>query len=193
MLEDALEKFPVRTTLSDETPISIRPMEAGDEGAFRDFHTVIPDQEQLFLRNQIRDGSLFQEWMSDPEGGEHLPLLAFIDGKLTAMAYLHQPRGGWKRHVGGVTFLTHPDFRGLGLIDLLLAEVIELAKHCGLTKLESELNGERVIAIESLGMVGFQELLRLPHYVQDMKGRSHDYVLMGMNLVASFEYLGAGD
>ena len=193
MLELALEKFPVRTILSDEAPCSIRLLELGDEVPFRDFHTVIPDREQLFLRNQIKDGTLFREWLADQESEEHLPLLAFVDGRIAGMGYLNQRLGGWKRHIGVVTFLTHPDYRGLGLINLLLEEIIEMARHCGLTKLESELNGDRVSAIEALATSGFKEVVRIPDYVRDMKANHHDYVLMGMELVASFENLGAGD
>ena len=193
MLELALEKFPVRTTLSNQAPCSIRLMEPCDELPFRDFHTVIPDREQLFLRNQIKDGTLFREWLADQESGQHLPLLAFVDGHIAGMGYLNQRPGGWKRHIGAVTFLTHPDYRGLGLIDLLLEEIIEMARHCGLTKLESELNGERASAIEALALSGFKEIVRIPDYIRDMKANDHDYVLMGMELVASFENLGAGD
>lgn len=193
MLELALEKFPVRSVLNDGSPCSIRPMGREDEQAFREFHAVIPDQEQLFIKSRIRDGSLFQEWMADPEFPQHLPLVAHVDGKLVAIGSLHQRLGGWKRHIGQVYFLTHPDFRGMGLIDLLLAEIIEVARHGGLTRLESELNGERKSAIESLAAAGFDELVRIPDYVQDMQAQPHDYVLMGMELIASFENLGAGD
>ena len=193
MLELALDEFPVRTKLNDESPCSIRLMEPGDETAFRDFHAVIPEREQLFIRNQIKDGTLFREWMADTESGEHLPLLAFVDGHLAAMGYLHQRPGGWKRHIGEVIFLTHPDYRGLGLIDRLLEEIIRMARHCGLTKLESELNGERVSAIEAMASAGFTETLRIPEHVQDMQAQYHDYVLMGMNLLPPFEDLGVGD
>ena len=193
MLEIALEKFPVRGTLDDGTPFSIRHMESEDEHYFREFHAVIPEREQLFIKSRIRDGSLFRKWMAEPGFGEHLPLLAHVDGKLAALGSLHQRLGGWKRHIGTVHFLTHPDFRGLGLIDRLLEEIIEISRHCGLTRLESELNGERTSAIESMATAGFDELIRLPDYVQDMEAETHDYVLMGMELIASFENLGAGD
>ncbi|MCB1091421.1 MAG: GNAT family N-acetyltransferase [Verrucomicrobiae bacterium] len=193
MIEIALEKFPVRAVLNDGSPCSIRPMEKQDEIAFSEFHSVIPDREQLFIKNRIKDGSLFREWISDSTYGEHLPLTAFVDGRLVATGSLHQRMGGWKRHIGKVYFLTHPEHRGLGLIDVLLEEIIEVARHCGLTKLESEINGERASAIESMAAVGFRELVRLPDYICDMRGLPHDYVLMGMDLVASFENLGAGD
>ncbi len=191
MLEVALEKFPLRQTLDPDLPCAIRPMAPGDESAFRDFHTVIPEREQLYIRSRIKDGSLFREWMADP--GQHLPLLLFIDGRLAAMGSLHQRLGGWKRHIGQVHFLTHPDYRGLGLIDRLLVEIIEIARHGGLTRLESEINGERTAAIEAMAAAGFKELVRLPDYIQDMNAQYHDYVLLGMELVASFENLGAGD
>ena len=190
MLEIALDRYPVRTTLTDGSPCTIRPLEDGDEGIFRDFHLVIPDREQLFVRKRIQDGTLFEEWSKDPSC---LPLLAFIDGKLVALGVLEQRRGGWKRHIGKVAFLTHPDYHGKGLLDNLLKEIVHAAEWCGLTRLESELNGERENAIKSLGMFGFEELARVPDYIQDRQAHYHDYVLMGMELVASFEHLGAGD
>lgn len=193
MLETALEKFPCRTELEDGTPCSIRPMAAQDEQAFREFHAVIPEREQLFIRSEIKDGTLFHKWIDRPDFGKTLPLLAFVDGNLVAMVTLHQRLGGWKRHIGKVYFLTHPDYHGRGLITELLTLIIDLAKHCGLTKLESEFNGERAVAIEAMGTAGFEELVRLPRYIQDMQSHKHDYVLMGMNLVASFDNLGAGD
>ena len=193
MLETALEKFPFRTKLNEGTPCSIRPMDAQDEQAFREFHAVIPEREQLFIRSQIKDGTLFHKWTDKPDFGRNLPLLAFVDGNLVAMVTLHQRLGGWKRHIGKVYFLTHPDYHGRGLINQLLTLIIEVAEHCGLTKLESELNGERTVAIEAMGAAGFEELVRLPKYIQDMQSHRHDYVLMGMNLVASFDNLGAGD
>lgn len=191
MQEFAQERYPLRSTLKNDAPCSIRPMETGDESAFRDFHLVIPEEEQLFIRSEIKDGTLFRHWMADPE--QFLPLLAFVDGKLLALGVLEQHLGGWKRHIGNVTFLTHPDFHGVGLINLLVDEIVEASRASGLTKLETELNGERKSAIDTLAKAGFTELVRLPHYIQDMRGISHDYVLLGMNLVADFENLGAGD
>ena len=147
----------------------------------------------MFIRSQIKDGSLFREWIEDTGNIQHFALLAFVDGKLVAMGSLHQRPGGWKRHIGRVYFLTHPDFRGLGILDQLLEILVKISTQIGLTKLESEFNGERKVAIDSMGAIGFRELVRLPNYIRDMKAESHDYVLMGMNLFADFENLGAGD
>jgi len=124
---------------------------------------------------------------------DHVILLGYVDGKLAGLGTLHLRPGGWKRHIGKVYFLTHPQYRGLNLIGELLALIVEISEQLGLTRLESEFNGERDLAIEAMGAAGFVELARLPGYIQDMKANYHDYVLMGANLVADYENLGAGD
>lgn len=193
MIELIATQFPYEAKLNDGTPCVIRRMDQGDETDFREFHQFIPDEEQLFIKSQIKDGSLFRDWMAKPDDPEHLALFAIVDGGVAAMGSLHQRMGGWKRHIGKVYFLTHPDYKGLGLIDILLESIVRVSTQFGLTKLESELNGERLNAIDSMSAAGFKELVRLPNYIRDMKAESHDYVLMGINLVASYDNLGAGD
>ena len=39
---------------------------------------------------------------------------------------------------------------------------------------------------------GFAPLLRLPEYVKDMQAISHDYILMGLDLITDEEYAGMG-
>src|SRR4029079_2752310 len=107
-------------------------------------------------------------------------------------ATLHQRHGGWKRHIGLVTVLTHPEYRGRDVAQILVAEVIEAARFLGLKKLESELNGERKVAIRALEMLGFAQLLWLPDYVLDMQAQPHDYVVMGMDLITDEDYAVAG-
>jgi len=102
-------------------------------------------------------------------------------------------RGGWKRHIARLRLLTDPGYRGIGLAPLLHAENVEIARHSGLARLESEFNAEREIGIRAFSDHGFSEFIRLPGYVRDMKGQSHDFVMMGMDLTTDPEYSGAGD
>jgi RimJ/RimL family protein N-acetyltransferase len=107
-------------------------------------------------------------------------------------ATLHQRGGGWRRHIGVVTVLTHPKYRGRDVAKILVGELIEIACHLGLQRLEARLNGERTVAIRALGMLGFRTLMRLPDYVMDMQTRTHDYVFMGLDLRTDEDYTGAG-
>jgi GNAT superfamily N-acetyltransferase len=91
-----------------------------------------------------------------------------------------------------ITLLTHPEYRGRDVSKVLVSELIEIARHTGLRRLEAELNGERKIALNVLARLGFGELAHLEDYVLDMKGITHDYVLLGSNLKVDEEYAGVG-
>ena len=75
---------------------------------------------------------------------------------------------------------------------MLVTELIDIAKHCGLRRLEAEVNGERKIALQVLAHLGFNELMRVDDYVLDMKAVTHEYVLLGLGLQQEEEYAGLG-
>lgn len=193
MIEFALDKYPVRRPLTNGVQCMIRPLLAEDAHAFKLFHADIPVTEKFLLKHRISDDSDIEEWCNDLDYEKRLPLIAFADGQIVGHATLHQRAGGWKRHIGMVDALVHPDYRGLGVLRALLNEVVEVAKFGGLTRLEAEFNGERRNTILSFSKCGFNELVRLPDYLQDMTAQPHDYVLMGLDLGLDYEYTGAGD
>lgn len=193
MLEYALEKFPTRHALTNGVQLMVRPLQEADEHAFEVFYSAVPEQERFLNKHRLADEVQLHEWCHNLDFERHLPLLAFADGQIAGYATLHQRPSGWKRHIGMVGALIHPDFRGVGVLRALLGGVVEAAQHAGLTKLEAEFNGERKNTIVSFAKCGFVEMVRLRDYLQDMKAQAHDYVLMGMNLTTEFEYAGAGD
>jgi GNAT superfamily N-acetyltransferase len=193
MIEFALEKYPIRHVLTNGIQIMIRPLGGDDAHGFTLFHEAVPMQERFLIKHRLSDSSQIQAWCHDLDYEERLPLLTLADGMIVGHATLHQRPGGWKRHIGMVDALVHPDYRGLGVLRALLGELVEAARHAGLDKLEAEFNGERRNTIESFGKCGFVELVRLPDYLRDMQAQPHDYVLMGLNLSVDFENTGAGD
>jgi len=130
------------------------------------------------------------EWCCRADFEENLPLLMLHGQIVVGEVTLHQRLGGWKRHIGMVTVLTHPEYRGRDVAKILVQEIVTVAGHLGLEKLEVELNGERQVAIRAMEHLGFHELYHLPDYVVDMESRPHDYVVMGMNLRVDEEYAG---
>ena len=112
--------------------------------------------------------------------------------KIVGAATLHQQLGGWKRHIGRVSVLVHPEFRGRGLARGLIAEILQIARQGGLERVEAEFIGEQDTAMKMFAMLGFSELLRLEDYVKDMQAITHDYILMGLDLRTDEEYAGVG-
>lgn len=193
MIDLFLEKYPVRETLPNGTPITLRPLGAEDLDAFRRFHETIPERERFLMKHRLTDPGQIEEWCRDLDFERRLPLLAFEGDNILGQATLHQRPGGWKRHIGMVDALIHPAWRGRGVLRALLGEIVEIARHGGLTRLEAEFNGDRASTILSFGRCGFVELVRLPEYLQDMKAQLHDYVLMGLDLGVDYDHTGAGD
>jgi GNAT superfamily N-acetyltransferase len=190
-LEYALEKYPCRLQLRDGSDCVIRPMQKRDCRRMMRFFNVVPEIERLFLKHRVDNPSLFQDWCRHLDYEANLPLLMLHRSKVIGEATLHQRQGGWKRHIGLVTVLTHPEYRGRDVAKLLVAELVEIGRHLGLKKLEAELNGERSVAIKALQQLGFQIFGRLPDYLLDMEGGTHDYVVLGMDIVTAEEFTGA--
>ena len=193
MLPDyVLEKFPLAMKLRDGTPVTIRPLGKRDAAKLHKFLHGVPEEERLFIKEPIRDLKLVQQWCRQADFNRNLPLLVLHGQKVIGEATLHQRFGGWKRHIGLITLLTHPEYRGRDVSKILIGELVDIAKHCGLRRLEAEVNGERKIALQVLSQFGFSKLMHLEDYVLDMKAVTHDYVLLGLDLKTDEEYLGVG-
>jgi GNAT superfamily N-acetyltransferase len=192
LLESALSKFPLKLKLRDGTESVVRPLGRKDSAKLHKFFLAVPEEERLFIKQPVTDRSLVDQWCRRLDYESNLPLLMLDGTKVIGQATLHQRAGGWRRHIGVVTVLTHPGYRGRDVARLLVGEVIEIARHLGLKKLEARLNGERTVAIRALEMLGFRTLMRLPDYVMDMQCCMHDYVFMGMDLTTDEEYAGIG-
>jgi GNAT superfamily N-acetyltransferase len=192
MLEEVLESYPRKVTLKGGFSCTLRPLASTDEKAFHQFFQAIPDQEKMFIKHRVSDPKVIAAWCRKIDLGRILPLLAIRDRKIVADASLHQQLGGWKRHVGRVSVLVHPEYRGRGLATAMVQELMQIARGIGLEKMEAEFIGDQRAAIKMFGLLGFRTMLLLPDYVKDMQAVTHDYVLMGVDLKTDEEYAGVG-
>lgn len=191
-IELELQKFPKVVTLKDGKKGTLRPLRRDDEKDFHKLFQGIPEPERMFIKHRVTDLEVIREWCRNIDYGRNLPMVALIGGRIIGDATLHQQLGGWKRHIGRVSVLVHPDFRGRGLARALVGEIIEVARSAGLERVEAEFIGEQETAIKMFAMLGFSQLLRLEDYVKDMQAVTHDYVLMGLELKTDEEYAGVG-
>jgi ribosomal protein S18 acetylase RimI-like enzyme len=190
-IELELQQFPKTITLKDGNPATLRPLHPADEKDFHQLFLGIPEPERMFIKHRVMDLSVIHGWCQHIDYGHNLPLLGLIAGKIVGVATLHQQLGGWKRHIGRVSVLVHPAFRGRGLATNLIGEILEIARSSGLEKVEAEFIGEQAAAIKMFALLGFSQLLRLDDYVKDMQAITHDYILMGLDLKTDEEYASA--
>ncbi|MBL9138269.1 MAG: GNAT family N-acetyltransferase [Verrucomicrobiales bacterium] len=191
-LHALLEEFPQTIRLKGGSAYEARPLEAADEAAFHQFFLAVPEQERMFIKHRVTDREVIRDWCANIDLGRNLPLLAFAGEQIVAAATLHQQLGGWKRHIGRVSVLVHPDHRGRGLAGALVDQSLQLARGVGLKRVEAEFIGEQSRAMHVFSLLGFETLLRLEDYVEDMQGHAHDYILMGLDLRTDEEFAGMG-
>ena len=191
-LEYEIQKYPREIRLKDGTTSQFRPLRKDDEKKFHEFFLAVPDGERMFIKHRVTDPEVIRDWCRNIDLGRNLPLLAFLSGKIAGVATLHQQLGGWKRHIGRVSVLVLPQYRGRGLARALVAEIVGVARSLGLEKVEAEFIGEQEAAVKMFAMMGFSNLVRLEDYVKDMQAITHDYILMGVDLKVDEEYAGVG-
>ena len=190
-IELELQQFPKTISLKDGTKATLRPLRKDDEKDFHKLFLGIPEPERMFIKHRVTEISLIRDWCHNLDYGRNLPMVGLLGGKITGVATLHQQLGGWKRHIGRVSVLVHPEFRGRGLARALIAEILDIARRAGLEKVEAEFIGEQEAAVRMFAMLGFSQLSRLEDYVKDMQATSHDYILMGLELKTDEEYASA--
>ena len=191
-LEFELQKYPKEIKLKDGSKSRLRPLRKDDENGFHEFFLGVPESERMFIKHRVTEPQVIREWCQNIDLHRNLPLLALVNGKIVGDATLHQQLGGWKRHIGRVSVLVHPQHRGRGLARALITEIVGIARAVGLEKVEAEFIGGQEAAIKMFAMLGFSNLVCLKDYVKDMQAITHDYVLMGLDLKTDEEYAGMG-
>jgi ribosomal protein S18 acetylase RimI-like enzyme len=190
-IELQLQSFPKTISLKDGGKVTLRPLRPNDEKDFHQLFLDIPEQERMFIKHRVTDVEVIHDWCQNIDYGRNLPLVALVGGEIIGDATLHQQLGGWKRHIGRVSVLVHPQFRGRGIARALVSEIVDIAREAGLEKVEAEFIGEQAAGIKMFALLGFSQLLRLEDYVKDMQAVSHDYILMGLDLLTDEEYASA--
>lgn len=191
-IELELQEFPKVIKLKDGKKATLRPLVQSDEKDFHKLFLAIPERERMFIKHRVTDLKVIRDWCRNIDYGRNLPIVAIMGKKIVGNATLHQQLGGWKRHVGRVSVLVHPEYRGRGLARRLIEEMADIARQAGLEKIEAEFIGEQEAAVHMFAMLGFSQLMRLDDYVKDMQAIPHDYILMGLNLRTDEEYAGVG-
>ena len=191
-IELELQKFPKHVKLKENKRAIVRLLEKSDEKDLHKLFLDIPEQERMFINHRVTDIKIIRSWCRDIDFGRNLPLVALIGGKIVGVATLHQQLGGWKRHIGRISVLVHPKFRGRGLATTMVELTTDIARRAGLEKVEAEFIGEQAGAMKMFALLGFCKLVHLDEYVKDMQAITHDYILMGLNLKTDEEYAGVG-
>jgi L-amino acid N-acyltransferase YncA len=173
-----LEGFPRPLTLRDGTSLTVRPVKRGDQPALLAFYREMPQEDRLFLKDDVTTESWADRFIRRIERGEALSLVAEKDGAILAEATLYRPRHGWSAHVGELRVAVARSHRRRGLATSLAGILVKLATDQGADKIVVEVVENQVAALRTFAKLGFQQEAVLRGHVKDIRGARRDLLIL---------------
>ena len=177
-----MSEFPKKVKLPDGAQVELRTMTADDRDAVLEFARNLPEEDLLFLRVDITQPEVVDEWVSNIEAGNSSSLVVYDDNDFIGYATVHRTPARWTRKVGEIRVNVSPDYRARGLGRVLTGEIFDLARELGLKKLMANMTTEQKGAQAAFGRLGFIAEALLSDFVEDNEGTSRDLVIMSYNV-----------
>lgn len=181
-IEQLSERFPRDVTLSDGRRVQLRLMSADDRDAVLGFARGLPEEDLLFLRLDVTQGDVVDDWIANLASGNSTSLVAYDDGVLVGYATVHRNPAPWTRRVGEIRVNVGPDYRGKGLGKNLTSQIFDIARAQGLKKVMANMTSDQPGAQAAFRRLGFVPEALLADYVEDRNGLSRDLVIMSYDV-----------
>ncbi len=173
------------TTAIDGREITFRLMDASDRDAILEFARALPSHDLMFLRTDVTQLPVVEEWVRNLEAGRTVTVIAECQGRIAGYGSLHRNEALWTSHVGEIRVLVGEEFRGLGLGKRLANEVFAIAKDLGLKKITAQMTTDQRGARQVFEHLGFRPEALLADYAMSRDGRTLDLLIMSYD-VAGF-------
>ena len=173
--------YPWQTTING-VEITFRLMEPKDRDSILAFARILPDHDLLFLRTDITDPKVIDEWVENLKMDRTVTVLAESGGEIVGYASLHLDSVTWRRHVGEIRVQLRPELRGFGLGKILANEIFAIAKDRGLQKLMAQMTTDQRGARGMVESLGFRPEALLADFVMARDGHTYDLLIMSYDV-----------
>ncbi|MFI5352473.1 MAG: GNAT family N-acetyltransferase [Candidatus Binatales bacterium] len=170
--------YPKDLALANGKHASVRFMSRADADLVLQFARGLPPDDLLFLRTDITDPAIVEEWTRHIEKGSTITLLAEVDGNLAGYASVHLSDTRWTRRVGEIRIQVGAASRRTGLGRRLAREIFDLARAHGLRKITAQMTPDQAGARAVFEKLGFQVEALLGDWVEDRQGHPRDLLVM---------------
>ena len=164
--------------------LMVRPMDADDRSAVLSFADGLPDHDLLFLRRDIREADVVDQWIGEIESGQMTTLLALADGELIGYASIDRSQLQWSSHVAEIRVVISDSARAKGLGRLLVEQAFQAAVAAGIEKVVARMTPDQKGAVAAFEGLGFRPEGLMRNHVRDLSGEKHDLLVMGLDVVA---------
>ena len=174
--------YPCTVRLEDNSEATLRLMTADDAERIVRFARELPEDDLLFLRIDITDPAVVRQWVENIRAGRTITVLAEVNGTLAGYAALHYNETTWQRHLAEIRVQVGPRHRGKGLGRALTVEIFAIDRDLDLRKIVAQMTPDQRAAITTFECLGFQPEALLQDFVIDRAGRTHDLVVMTVDV-----------
>jgi L-amino acid N-acyltransferase YncA len=176
--QDTAQKFPHTVKLAEGENVEVRLMSADDRDAVLAFAQALPEEDLLFLRVDLTDPEVVDDWVANLASGHSVSLLAYDESGVVGYATVHRNRARWLRRVGEIRVNVGPAYRSKGLGRFLTSQIFDVAREIGLKKLMANMTTDQRGAQAAFRRLGFVPEALLADYVEDQQGNPRDLVMM---------------
>ncbi len=176
------EGFPREITLPDGRQLMLRLMQPQDREQVLSFARSLPPDDLLFLRTDITEPAIVDEWIAGLQRGNTITVLVESPEGLAGYATLHLEQARWTRRVGEIRVQVAPAFRGRSLGRRLTAVIFHLGRSRGIKKMAAMMTPDQTGARAAFEKLGFQVEALLQDWVVDRGGRPRDLLIMSYDL-----------
>jgi len=157
-------------------------MSAVVRGPMLKFAQGLQQEDLLFLRTDITEPEVVDDWIGNLETGHSTSLVAYAYKDLIGYATVHRNPAPWTRRVGELRVNVSQTFRTRGLGRNLTSEIFDLARSIGVKKLMANMTTDQHGAQAAFRRLGFVPEALLADYVEDRNGVSRDLVIMSYDI-----------
>jgi RimJ/RimL family protein N-acetyltransferase len=186
-----LEGFPRDVTLRDGTTVTLRPIEPDDGQALGEFYRDLPEEDRLFLREDVRRPGWAEEFIHSVDFDSIVSLLAEHQERVVGNATLYRSRHGWSAHVAEIRIAVARPFQRHGLGTALASQLVRHAISLGLEKIVAHVVDNQVAAKRAFEKLGFHQDAVLRGHVKDIRGVTRDLVVMSNDVSHLWEAMAA--
>jgi L-amino acid N-acyltransferase YncA len=181
-MTDSINNYPKSITLFDGAKVEIRYMTLADRDAVLAFARGLAEADMLFLRVDITQPEVVDNWMQNLQAEITTTLAAYDEEGLIGYASVHRNPAPWTRRVGELRVNVSQAYRARGLGKNLTSEIFSVARGLGLKKLMANMTADQHGAQAAFRRLGFVPEAVLADYVEDRRGMSRDLVIMSFDI-----------
>ena len=174
--------YPQDVQLSDGGSASLRFFSNVDKDAMINFARNLPEDDLLFLRVDITEPEVVDNWIANVEAGTTLTIVAYDDQGIAGYATVDRNPARWTRRVGEIRVNVAPRCRTKGLGRHLTAHIFDIARMLDLRKLMANMTLDQLGAQAAFKRLGFIPEALLADYVEDRNGEPRDLVIMSYDV-----------